>query len=284
MPESAFTMRWNRCSRCAGARNTMLDSETGSLRQPIYVDDGYGTENSDDAPPCTLAGGWGGGICLVPSASTLHTSMFNFCRPQVITDPDTLVSTTISCASEFTDGIDEAMQRWDGITFQLALAGATLWNWQESDGGVLNDAAIAVQAIESDDDPISRAVVEVDPIFPGLFDDIVECATHNKAGKLCRYKGQTINLNIRALERDPIYVASVPAGRRRMVANIVAHELGHVAGLGHVFSGPPELMSPGGDTVEASFRDNDFSPTPAEMRLMCHYNPDKTTPVTPCDF
>lgn len=249
---------------------TAIDAEVGELgelRQATYSDDEYGVEQHGAALPCTVVNGWAGGFCLAPSSNTMHENVANLCGIR-----------GGACPEGWREAIDDAIDSWVNTTRELSdEGGAWVWGRNGRTGGIEVEIFRSTGA-----DSFATTTVSVNELIPGLLDDIEKCSEH-PVGRFCQYKRTPVHLHPEVFERNAVYQNADAFGKFAMVSNIVRHELGHVAGLGH--RDTVQLMASGSTPgIQSAFTELLFSPTAREMTMMCRYNPNADEPRTPCEF
>lgn len=255
------------------------ESALGALRLPVYFEDEFGTEDHAAALPCTVINNWAGGMCLAPGGNAMHEDLINLCAID-----------GVECPEGWDAAVQDGIDAWISVTQELAAQGGA-WDWRSGNHpdqtitqvSVIARLGMSVILDSGDGDGnLATTIVTVNDLVPGLLDDLEKCSDH-AAGQFCQYAPQTVRLFENDILRNSTYANASSEGRFNFISNLVRHEFGHVAGLGH--RGEVQLMASGNTPgIQDAFTQRRFEPTAAEMFAMCRYNPNGNGPLTPCAF
>jgi len=173
------------------------DGELGSLEQPIFMPDGYGSEEGDQSR-CDTS--WSGGKCVIPDNRSP-----NFGIDQCGTE-----------TSLFHRNI------WTALGYTFGVVNSSPLDWamtrSHSNGG----------------DYIVRCVGDTTgaPMSTSFNGVTADCHDTDR-GTLCQAKSGTITVRMGVFLQNPAFANATAAEQDRIIQNMLRHEAGHVNGLGH---------------------------------------------------
>jgi hypothetical protein len=199
------------CGEAIDADGIALDvpeEDLGTLRQPIYMPSGYGSEEGDQTR-CDSS--WSGGGCMIPDNRSPGFAIQSSCLQGTLFHDQAYLALGYVMGVVNSSPLSWAMDRYH--------SGSADWHINcVGSGSLANTSCSILPAPDCHDTP---------------------------RGELCQCKGGNIDINVNAVQNSPGWVNGTTAQRGRFINNIVRHEVGHAIGLGHVPSSAGKLMSVG---------------------------------------
>jgi hypothetical protein len=191
--------------------------EPGKERQALTTWDGFGSDGFSNR--CWTEGqtiAWGGGRCWFPASRKIY-----FVRR--------MDSCTGPYAADYQAALDSAFAY---VSSELALNGfqALLVLDASSSSNIV--ATIGCGSPWSGISGSALAGTEKE--------DTNGCSSNSFPGRVCMINKATVRL-FRSRIETPQFARAASSLRRQFLRNVIAHEMGHVAGLGHDLCGPSPL-------------------------------------------
>jgi hypothetical protein len=229
-----------------GELATLAQGDIGTLRQAIYLDSGYGSE-SGNTSRCVLP--WSGGKCNVPRGKSLLVAI------RMLED---------GCSGTW----------WENRAIDAVL--------EMNDFLSLHDFFLTI-AITPQEIASANVAMKCIPEAPGLaatFPFSVQC-TGSSPKKVCKENSWQITVGGNLLVNlfsGPLGAGKTQTQKDRLTKNLLRHEIGHVAGLGHEPMGQGSNLMAGIVDNSSNWWNANMVPTAFEGSLIGTYNPDGNTP------